>query len=118
MFSLGKVLNQILKLCGRRPSERHLKLAETARENLQRLAGGLLGILEEDPEAFVEGAREKALAAKGLSRGEIEEMIARREEARKKKDFATADALRDELGQKGILLRDTPWGTFWKVEDL
>ena len=118
VFSLGKVLNQILKLCGRRPSERHLKLAETARENLQRLAGGLLGILEEDPEAFVEGAREKALAAKGLSRGEIEEMIARREEARKKKDFATADALRDELGQKGILLRDTPWGTFWKVEDL
>ncbi len=42
------------------------------------------------------------------------EMIAKREEARKKKDFETADKIRDELREKGLLLEDTPYGVRWK----
>jgi len=45
---------------------------------------------------------------------EINEMIARRDEARANKDFATADQIRDELNSKGIVLEDTPHGTRWK----
>jgi cysteinyl-tRNA synthetase len=45
---------------------------------------------------------------------EIEEMIQQREDARKKKDFATADRIRDELKQRGIVLEDTSQGVRWK----
>ncbi|WP_420848218.1 cysteine--tRNA ligase [Natranaerofaba carboxydovora] len=45
---------------------------------------------------------------------EIWEMIEKRQTARKEKDFATADAIRDELKEKGILIEDTPQGVRWK----
>ncbi len=43
----------------------------------------------------------------------IEEMIAKRAQAKKDKDFALADSIRDELAQKGIVLKDTREGTKW-----
>ncbi len=45
---------------------------------------------------------------------EINSMIAERDQARASKDFATADRIRDELQQRGIVLEDTPHGTRWK----
>ena len=44
----------------------------------------------------------------------IEEMIAKRTEAKKSKDFALADAIRNELLEKGIVLEDTRQGVKWK----
>ncbi len=44
---------------------------------------------------------------------EIEALIAERQEARKNKDYARADAIRDELQEKGILLKDTKEGVQW-----
>lgn len=44
----------------------------------------------------------------------IEQMIAEREQARKDKDFATADAIRDQLKAEGIILEDTPQGMRWR----
>ena len=44
---------------------------------------------------------------------EIEELIEKRTEARKNKDFKTADAIRDQLKQMGIILEDTPQGVKW-----
>ena len=45
---------------------------------------------------------------------EIEEMIARRQQARKDKNFALADQIRDQLADMGILLEDTREGVKWK----
>ncbi len=41
-------------------------------------------------------------------------MIREREEARKAKDWGTADRIRDELSSRGIVLEDKPHGTLWK----
>ena len=45
---------------------------------------------------------------------DIEALIAERQAARKAKDFARADAIRDELLEKGIILKDTREGVQWK----
>ena len=45
---------------------------------------------------------------------EIEELIAKRQEARKNKNFALADEIRDKLKEQGIILEDTPSGVKWK----
>ncbi len=44
---------------------------------------------------------------------EVEELIAKRTEARKNRDFATADAIRDQLKEMGVVLEDTPQGVKW-----
>jgi cysteinyl-tRNA synthetase len=45
---------------------------------------------------------------------ELAALIKEREEARKRRDFETADRIREELKEKGIILEDTPEGTRWK----
>ena len=48
---------------------------------------------------------------------EIESLIQKRQEARKNKDWAAADSIRDELAKRNIVLEDTPSGIKWKVID-
>ena len=71
-----------------------------------RYLGGVLGCLQSDPQTFLQsGAGDEAEW--------IEEMIQKRQQAKKAKDFALADAVRDELIAKGIVLKDGPEGTTW-----
>ncbi|MCK7543242.1 cysteine--tRNA ligase [Marinobacter bryozoorum] len=71
--------------------------------------GAVLGILQQDPEAFF-----KAGVAGDLTAEQIEAMIQARADARKSKNFAEADRIRDELQEKGIILDDSREGTSWR----
>jgi len=71
-------------------------------------SGAALGLLGEAPEAWFKGS-----AADGEIQ-EIERLIAARNRARKARDFAEADRIRDELAGRGILLEDTAKGTLWR----
>jgi cysteinyl-tRNA synthetase len=76
-----------------------------------RAAGALLGLLQADPEAWFKWRSE---ADTGLSDAAVEELIARRIEAKKARNFADADRIRNELKAKGVALEDTPQGTKWR----
>ena len=53
---------------------------------------------------------------KGSLDDEIEALIKERNEARKNKNWALADKIRDDLKARGIALLDTPDGVKWKIE--
>lgn len=74
-------------------------------------AGDLLGVLQQEPQAWFKWRPAKAAA---LDDAAIEAMIVERSAARKAKNFAEADRIRDELAAQGILLEDSPQGTTWR----
>jgi len=73
----------------------------------------ILGLLQQDPNAYLQGAQKEA-QADGLCVAEIEAAIEQRAQAKKAKDFAAADAIRKELADAGILLEDSLKGTSWR----
>ena len=77
--------------------------------------GGVLGVLGSSPAAWLERRRDRLGRQRGLDRERIEAMLVERTAARKAKDFARSDAIRDELLGLGVELRDGPTGTQWKV---
>ena len=83
---------------------------EQARLQAALAAGGaLLGVLGQDPEAWFKGG-----AGDDLVSAEIESLIGRRAEARRGRDFAEADRIRDDLARRGIVLEDGSEGTTWR----
>jgi cysteinyl-tRNA synthetase len=86
--------------------------SRSAREaGLLKSLGALLGLLQREPTAFLQGG---APAGQELSPAQIEEKIAQRVAARKAKNFAQADRIRDELLNTGVILEDGPQGTSWR----
>ncbi|WP_414163032.1 cysteine--tRNA ligase [Superficieibacter sp. BNK-5] len=83
--------------------------ANAAATMLRKLAK-VLGLLEKDPEAFLQSGAQ----ADDGEVAEIEALIQQRLDARKAKDWAAADAARDRLSEMGIVLEDGPQGTIWR----
>jgi cysteinyl-tRNA synthetase len=72
--------------------------------------GGVLGLLQRDPQAFLQGEASEG----GLEDAAINAQIEARIAAKKVKNFAEADRIRKELLDAGIVLEDTPKGTSWR----
>jgi cysteinyl-tRNA synthetase len=78
--------------------------AEEARQLMYKL-DKVLGIIEKAEKLFKKEELPK----------ELQELIQKREKARKAKDWKTADEIRERLRKMGIILEDTPLGVKWKI---
>lgn len=94
LFDLSRTINSALD-AAQQPSK---QAAQLAHQTFMELAS-VLGVLQKREEDTLDS--------------EVEALIAQRTEARKNKDFAAADAIRDKLTQMGIILKDTPNGVTW-----
>ncbi len=72
--------------------------------------GGRLGILDQDPEALLQGGATQD----GPSAIQIDALIEERQAARAAKDFARSDQIRDELAAQGVVLEDAGGKTTWR----
>lgn len=96
LFGLAREINSSIN------GESSKELCQKALDLYMELAG-VLGLL------YVE--KDNSLDA------EIEALIEKRTQARKNRDWATADAIRDELKARHVVLEDTPQGVKWHIEE-
>jgi cysteinyl-tRNA synthetase len=110
MQSLARDLN-VTKTAGD-----HTKAAALAAE--LRHLGGILGLLTCEPEAWLATRSELTSGATAdggsLDPAEIDRLVQARIAARKSRNFAESDRIRDELAAQGVVLEDGPAGTTWR----
>ena len=88
---------------------------EKQRQIKARILGAaqLLGVLQQEPESWLNQQKDYKSQQIDLTEQDISALLAEREQARKQRDFAKADAIRKQLADQGIMIDDTPEGTKW-----
>lgn len=99
LFDMAREVNRLKK--------QNRREAAASIATLVKRLGGVLGILQRDALAFLQAGVSRE------ERQEIEALIAERTQARLNKEWAQADAIREQLHQKGIELEDRPSETIW-----
>ena len=118
--AFGHIFTQI-RLVNRLLKDKSLRAGEGARDLFEdfltrvRDWNARLGLFGQDPTAFLTAMRDQKARRRNLDTAHVEELMSRRAEARRNKDFALSDSLRDELAALGVLVRDTPQGQQWDL---
>jgi cysteinyl-tRNA synthetase len=81
------------------------------RRDILRKCGGLIGLLQDDPEEWFQGGIDEELKSR------IEGLIASRIEARAAKNFTEADRIRAELTALNVEVMDNATGAAWRIRD-
>jgi cysteinyl-tRNA synthetase len=124
-FNTAAALGQLFDLCRalNRFQDRLSSKAVPEEKNLlaqgvhrMRECAKVLGLLQQAPEEFFREHRRRSLAILGIDQGEVAGLIAERTQARKEKNWARADEIRDKLAEMSIILEDKAEGTRWRVK--
>ena len=113
--AFGHIFTQV-RLVNRLLEDKSLRAGDGAKalfdDFLARAAdwNARLGLFGQDPAAFLTAMRDQKARRRQLDTAQVETLMEQRAEARRNKDFARSDALRDELAALGVLVRDTPQG--------
>ncbi len=107
LFEINKELNRSVK-------EENAEQAAIYYSTLRHLTN-ILGLVQHDVEEFLKS--DIGQEALGLSEADIEDLIQQRQDAKKAKDFAKADGIRQSLLDQGVVLEDTRQGTVWRRAD-
>jgi cysteinyl-tRNA synthetase len=105
LFDFNRAVNTLLN----REQGVSQGILEAIDETYRNLGGAILGLIPSE----ISG-QTKALSA-GLEEDLIRLLVDIRAAARKNKDYATSDAIRNQLGEMGVMLEDKPDGTVWKI---
>ncbi|MHA3059750.1 cysteine--tRNA ligase [Acinetobacter sp. ANC 4636] len=107
LFEVNKELNRAVK-------EENAEQAAVYYSTLRHLTN-ILGLVQHNVEDFLKS--DIGQDALGLSEEQIEDLIQQRQDAKKAKDFAKADGIRQSLLDQGVVLEDTRQGTVWRRAD-
>ncbi|MHA3102851.1 cysteine--tRNA ligase [Acinetobacter sp. ANC 3791] len=107
LFEVNKELNRAVK-------EENAEQAVVYYSTLRHLTN-ILGLVQHNVEDFLKS--DIGQGALGLSEEQIEDLIQQRQDAKKAKDFAKADGIRQSLLDQGVVLEDTRQGTVWRRAD-
>ncbi|MEP7050082.1 MAG: cysteine--tRNA ligase [Pseudomonadota bacterium] len=122
LAALGEMAQASNEVCDLAKKRRKDAAFQGATADFARLAlagmgklGRDLGLLHATPEEYFARVQARRMALRGLTSEAIEAKVLGRAEARKNKDFAAGDAIRDELLALGVTLCDTPAATEWSI---
>lgn len=112
-FNTPKAISVLFELVNElnKASREKSEVASLLAGQLKKL-GGILGLLQQDPAAFMQGEAGEG----GLTAEAIEVLIEQRAAAKKNREFAEADRIREDLSAQGIILKDSREGTSWYRE--
>jgi len=114
IFEGIRMLNRITQDAEKKPSLLYLAPLQTAVTSIIRI-GAIVGILTQKPALYIRNKNLSTLKEIGIQESDIENLIQKRAEARKAKNWTEADMIRKDLEEKGIFLKDTAEGTTWYI---
>ena len=113
----NELLRSVNELCDRAMRKKGKASAATV-EAAKRAFGHLtkeLGLGFQEPDEILTRIRDRRAKTRGVTPEQVEAKIRERADARVAKDFARADAVREELTKLGVELHDAPEGTTWSI---
>ncbi len=113
IFEIVKKGNKMLDQASGRPDTTVLTELTQIRTDMADIAG-ILGIFLEIPSEWFAAKKDKGMADMTVTPEQVEALIAERAQARKDRNFARADEIRDQLQEMNIVLEDGAAGTTWR----